>query len=689
MSDNRQQSRLARTIDLLRTVMDPSAGSGIPPALFEQKPTLVNNVSVEMDLTVGDDSLTVLEQVGTQTGLLFQFLELGSVSIYAFGIVPKGAQSVIANGNVNPSIAVSIPTQADPTVSGTASTPLINGITYIGETAVPFKSGANGITVNIAPNLPQNYSETRTYASYLQAINNTIATGTADLNGTFAVAAIADTRGPLSCPTDGSQVYSPTQLCQSAMTTRDGIRNIRGERGVTAIMGPDMPFETGPPNATISDLAFSGWTLIPDSAISYTPSLTYSWSGATPTQIYAYPVPMMVSWVSPWNTQAQYNRTSAGTPTCNQFTGATSAYNIGELDAYDIGVRYSITFSVPLGAISAIPSNFGGFYYEVVATHYFAVATTTGALQYTVVPETLERNTISCGANYNWVSWTGLEVNDAVHRTTLPKFFQTDFTTVGKYIGTLVAIQVGRMDCVLLNGTITANLSNVNLLVKARQLYRKGELSARIFRWDNMSIGSNLRFEGTMLVQAVPSATTQSLVKNVGNNASAGSDISQVLFLAAVFNYSPLFARVFPNDKYNELTQIVKNLSPDEFFTRYASHPQTVAAFEAAGFFDDLLSSLGNAARGVGRFFRDTALPYAQENIFPAIGQAVAPVALGIAGRLGNAGLRRINNLGDRAVGQIDGMFAAGEFGAAGQFGASGSMCDMPQGQGRRLRSDY
>ena len=77
-------------------------------------------------------------------------------------------------------------------------------------------------------------------------------------------------------------------------------------------------------------------------------------------------------------------------------------------------------------------------------------------------------------------------------------------------------------------------------------------------------------------------------MKNSLNEAKSGADINILQLLGALWNYSPMFARVFPMDKYDEFSEHIMSMSPSELMQTVGSHPAIVSGFQSAGFFENL-----------------------------------------------------------------------------------------------------
>lgn len=591
------QSRAQQAVDFFSTSIDPLAGARIAPALLNNLPVAINNLSIEATFIVGADATLVGEKVTQQSGLILWQTNYGVQNIFLMGFVKQNTAAVLA------SFDSPLPQVQNDTAGSNIVTPLITAFTYLGETALPFSSsGATQHEFEISPNLNQLYSQVQLFSQTVSAINNTIATGTADLNGVWTISAIADTRGNLSCPTDGSQVYAPTALTQSAVTVNSGIRNVKGSTGVVSVLGPDVNYNLSSPSAQSSDTPASGWTTFPIVG-----------TGLPTTQISLH-LPISTSAIKPYCMKAVWIAPTMFTPTLAPvsligvdpqlqiFNPANAPINIAETDCFDFRVSYNWNIE-NVGGVGLCPPNGVAMYLQ--AYHVFATCNEDGSCSYHGVNELVDLfqpvSQQSTSAATDSISEYAAQANTLRQRWLTPRFDSTSFTTQGKYMGTLITVCAS-----LANGQAGVAFANFYLNqfsidVKARQVYRFDQMPTRILRWDNMSPGSNIRIEGSGLFQAVQNTSTQQTNKNVTNTPMVGVDLQLIALLGAIYNYNPACRRSYAMDEYQELLQRLRSMDQNRIALFIGQHPSVVAAMEAAGFFSGLRDLAGRAVSGASR----------------------------------------------------------------------------------------
>ena len=273
-------------IDLARASIAPRVFQCQPPAA-----TTLARFSKRFDITgnfsVNDTALTK-EAVPSSSGAVIWFPFHGTQGIYRYGIVPGGASTT--------------------TVGFVLIQGFGGGTTFHWYTpmVVPYGNVVSSDIITVSPSLVgvkatsapdyNLFSMSRVTSGDLFLRCDTIPVGNMALNGYIAAAAVADWRDVIQVGytdfTVSGTTLDPAQLVQSAVTQKDGVKEVSGQNGVRAVLGPDIPTVYGPPNADTSDLPYSGATMFVLPVITpYTGTL-----GAGTSRL------RMLLWYSPWNT---------------------------------------------------------------------------------------------------------------------------------------------------------------------------------------------------------------------------------------------------------------------------------------------------------------------------------------------------------------------------------------------------
>lgn len=596
------RSRVGDALDLLQSVFDPKrdAKTVVPPPSLQSVPAQCQNVSIECSFVVTDDAALNKPFVKSSTGLLLQQAWNGANAIFPMGFVKRGQTVLNPNQGPGPNVGdwdsntdpmISTPHNVTPTQFDNWET--FFGFSYQADTPLPFTDGVRGIQVAIGPTDTQtNYSDVRMFSSVISGINNTVPTGLADMNGAWAVASVADTRGVATVM--GYDAFASTNLCQVAMKKGDGIRNIRGEQGVVSMLGADIQPRFEQFNRQTVD-----W--VEGQSTTYTvgngPVVVNLFTGVPS------PVVAAAAWISPCYmlplvpvNQFGNNLGASG------FTPITPAQDpnllIAETDSFDITFRYNIGVPGPLTQAVKIAS---------CATHVFQNCNLDGSVNTYFVSETQQTlDELYQGSH--------LSSNLGVWHTSrfIARSFVQNFQHQGKYVGTYCQIRIWPTISTGQPGTAIGliNINSVYADVKphlSSQIGIRGPV--RVMRWDNMGSGSNIRFEGAALIQGIPTPAAMPIIKSqMMFEGKYSTDASSLLLLTYLFNEVPMFNRVMTLKDFEKIQQWVKNATPNDIIKAIGKTPQALEALEAAGFFDTIASGLEHGLGAIGHVAQ-AALP--------------------------------------------------------------------------------
>lgn len=594
-------------VDLVKSVLDPYTYTTAPPMLNAQS-AFTKSIDVSGNFVVNDAAL-VSERVPTGTGCIIELPGRGAASVWRFGFVPAGAVSPVlpiqeGMGNGPRSLAYPVP--------------------------VPIPYYDDGINqIKIGPDLSENFSMVRKYSGVLTVLSDTVPIGVTALSGYLSAAAILDTRDVSQIHVGGMTSFDPTGLVQGAVTSKDGIKEISVARGITSLMGPDIPASFRPPMTDFVDTIDGGWTTITTNAVTFTGGA----QGANDMNVW------YDGWVTPWRITmaglAGFKSENIIMPDVNLCASVDMVFTM-----------HGITWPVVDTLYGAVQWP-GLFDITCVFNDIYAAALPTGAVRYTTLTEP--------------VVWTMMNLTQASVATepmTNQHQFKhsartgvDSFARLGMYLGTNVRLTIRTGDTGFTAWPPLAYTS-ATLRVRANTLYREGELGpARIIRWDNVGNGQTIRVDGRYNVQCIPQGSLAPFTQSSAMFSSVVQNLNAMPFLTELFNGPGPMRRIWPTDDYKRFVQESEGMSPEQFAS---SHPKLMSAASAAG-------------------------------VFESIGGLVGGLFGPSAGRIGST----IGSLGDRGYGVANKLLgnASGMYGrAAGMYGRELSRAagDYEEDDGRK-----
>lgn len=635
--------RQGYSIDFIKSTADPVRYAVAPPNTHNNS-AFIKKLDFSMNFPVGDDENLAAERVPTQTGLILQFPLLGANSVWHMGVVPGGA--TVANNN-----------ETSPGQRGLASK--IKYLTYDAPLALPYSALSAVDQIKIAPDLASDFSITRMFSSVLTLSSPTVPVAGVAFNGQLAIGIVHDTRDIAQVPAGGGAygVYSSTDLSQQSVTSKDGIRDVKSEDGVTGIQGSEIDTDYSPPNQARIDCAHGEWVTVPiQLGFSVAPDMTFAASNIG--LVYC----LSSAWISPWQTtcetwQAQDQQPTGGPPAVPVPLQRIITDAIGESDVLDIdisGVYIKSSLDVSSGQVRF-------WTLQAQAIHVFACCTSAGNVFYSTFMEskTVGFNTNSFSGTNATNNYAGSNILSLGLCQFHPKKFQEGMTTTGKYIGTSINISiitsggpqagtepattftlgadfmgppVGQQD------PTTGSTSGAAFFIKPHALYTRGVIGpCKVFRWDGQSRNSVMRLEGIARVQCIPQGSIAPYVQSAAMNAPNAVDLNALCVVSELYNGNTSFQRSWRSqDYYRWIREFIPTIDGANLFREAKDSTKTLAALEAGGIFDAIGQGLAGLGMGVGK---------------------------GIAGLLGAAGQFGYTS------GMQQGLEGAGQFYAGGQFG--------------------
>ena len=594
------RDRANDVLSMIRYAYDPGAANVeeiIAPATTYPIPTRIQTVSVESMIHVQNflQIVTPGEGVNFSSGIVVQYPWFGSNCIVPYGIVNAGITSSPSISVWDASTILQV-SQPAPNSGADQTQAALLAITFNDDTPIPMCNGSvaavpqnPGVNINISPpSLDSDYTVSRLISSAINYISDTVSTGVAQLSGTFAAAAISDTRQ--ISQVIGQGTFTPTSLTQAASPAKDGIRNVRAERGVTTLLGCDIPQDFSPFNNQPFNSSSGQISTYP---VQIAPTIQCQAPAA------AAPGIASQTWVSPFNTTATATLGSGfvtfeqgnplpgywqGTTICTQInTAFDPSLATGLNDASDIQFRYRWT---PNGTLPVAGDDVSRPDVTAVATHCFATALANGQLSWTFIGE--------LGQKTSWYGGDPVGNNCFGPCFVLNKFsprqYLQSLQTTGIYIGSLITlcVQPGAAS----GGVSLLQFQDAYIDVLRHTPYIQGYAGpARVVRWDNMNPGSVIKINGSMVIQGVATANTQSILRGqtrVSRETLSACDVNATLIMNYLWNNVLQFGRVMPTERWQDMRAMTKRLSAEELVNALGQSEQGMVALMSSGFIDPL-----------------------------------------------------------------------------------------------------
>jgi hypothetical protein len=616
-------------LGMITTSLFPGTGPMIAPAQDSDEPSFPQTVSMDLTINVtapippvwgsgNEGSLAQAENVGNDTGLILWLTNLGIDSVYRMGIL---------NGRKDNTAYIQMNNAAGPPslrgfnvnwIWAQGSNPqggigdLLNiRFTYQGPIALPYSTP--GSTLDLAPALGKNFSDTQIFAGIVQIEGNSTSVGAATLAGTLTGGVISDTRG-ISFNESGNETtcFSPAELIQQTMNKKDAILLAKTELGLATILGPDIPQDFTAPEQGGTDTLDGEF--VSYSLINYRPNARNDAASATANELQLrYTVAS--AWVTPWPCVLSTDAVGGGAlapPGSSTYFNVIRTAPIDESGVLDVKVSGSVYFVAP----SADPSaDVLVVSLRAEAVHVFASLNSEGNVVWAHFREEQTLSVINSRGNANWRAGdartsTGAFPANGTY-TFEPRMFRPSFKVQGKYMGTYVTLfQEGAGYTGAAGSAYTTAFSQPTIQVRARGINKFGRKGpCRVLRWDKQTAGQMLVVTGAFHVSCVPTGNIASFVSSQASHTA--SETQMRAMLSQLYN-GPcgLFKRMWTLEDYKRTYNKLDGQVSHADLSKCADQDPDIAAKGAAsGLFSAIGGTLGSLADGFfgGRSSGDAA----------------------------------------------------------------------------------
>lgn len=527
------------TSDLLRAVAVPRKNICIPPKSGPE-PSFYKRFDVSGNFAV-DDTALIAEMVPTSIGAVIWYPHFGSNAIFRYGIVPLGTQSLSAG--------TFLFTQQQASY-----------LQYNSPTMVPYGSEISSDVLTISPEITSStFSMSRIIAGSVKMVSDSVPIGNVSLNGLMAASAIFDIRDVLQVgyvnftPAPNCLTLDVSTMSQCAVTSKDSVKLVNGQDGVTVLLGPDVPPKMMPPDMTLNDIVAGG------------PVQTYLFTGQVPVAAQQTLTASGLTdymnqygcWISPWNTTLIEAGGNYPYNNPNQTTNfVMQQINYGPIDAFSV---LDLHISIQVYMNSAQPVGYQEQWF-LYAIHVFATCSSTGAVNYSYIVDT-----------YNLVQSTNGGAGELDFTADItPKPYQIQYDGVNDGIETSLAgifmgtqIYIWNQNQGTVDGTgPCSNIAWGNIQVRPRNLYAMGAIGpCRILKYDSFTKGQQIRVDGMYYVETIPGGTTAPFTQEAAMHAPICDDSDALTVIARLYNGPSKYRRVFTNSGY---AAFVKSMEMDE-----------------------------------------------------------------------------------------------------------------------------
>lgn len=636
----------SRAVSLIKTMLDPQfqrvdvapdiGRSGVASFVGNVDYSLTYNIAANAATNPGTP--TVLDPVPNpyftdivpyQRGMYIAFPQYGVDRVFHYGFVEagsyirvglstltqSGSRLRIQNSYVGPKTAIS------------ANNFVGYSLTFNADLALP--RVGQGIGFQIEPELESNYSKLRAFASKMVLSSTTISGSNFNLSGTFSSGVIADTRD--ICQITGangvSRAFPVAALSQQSITKGDVLRTSSVAEGAVDLMGPDYPRMWTQPRNDVCDVMEAQWQKmnIANTNKVILNNVALGALGATGSvyDIFQY-------WVTPWDTDMWVSNGTTTSVASQKPTNqeVVRCAPINEDGVLDIDVNFSPRVGWGNATDQALQHNLT-LHTVVNAVHVFAYAGTNGLVNYNTFGETQQFDAdfhsaqFGAGASENAINGVFIGVTNCKCKFR-PARLRPGFavSTGGKYVGTLISMTSNLTNAsfepasstTMANpaGNIYAQVSDIGITVAGRTADTDGRVGiAHIIRYDDVTEGQQIQFQGSAIIQGVAQGKLQPFVtRSIGTLTIPDTMLTKLLDI--LWGRSERFRRICTLRDYRErilpfsaelsggsIADIIAKLDPDE---------RVVAniAANAAGIFGGLgegigsLFGLGDVGRALG-----------------------------------------------------------------------------------------
>lgn len=592
----------------------------INPPNLQNTATFPQSFNVQMATDVRSVDQLSGEFVPSSSGAIIWWVNRGIGDIYRFGFVPINTTSVTTNTNWSPGA---------PTGVANATLPsLVQSISYTAPLALPYGSSEainpNPDDLVAVSDITEELSKARVIAGRLDLQSPSLGNINSILKGAMATAAINDIRQVAQVQDQASgawSAYSAQNIDSQSVTRKDGQTNVEVDKGVAVLQGCDIsPVYKAPlmDNVTEDNGENTTRTL---------PGLgapTYTTLAGVRGDVHS----LAAWWVTPNETSATswFGTTAYATPT-NRIRVDT----ISDLDVLDITIDNLVVAAAP----GTDPNTADwAFQHVVYATHVFASVSVSGQIFYQGFQE--EQRFPGRALDFypaippNVLADVGLALGRFPPLHFNGKRFQTSYTGVGKYVGTMINVLiVMEQDAdpdhpIIVQLTPDAPFTDTMPTQRTTITTRpwQGEVfgmvgPVRIMRWEATTATARINLSGKLAAQVIAKGRLAQYTREQVMMTMQAVDAQMLVVLPLLYNgRNTNFRRAWRRidlekarleffDVNNFHDQIIQYMQNDP------NVAQAAAAFQAGGFFSDLWSGIKN----VGKVAAKVALPLAAKAV--------------------------------------------------------------------------
>lgn len=664
------------TMPLLKTMMMPeiSKSDQAPDVGLDTLGSVGSSVDYNLSYVVAADisatlpvttvlNVTASDYAVPGTGLLLSFPKASVDAVYHCGIVPGGpatnihvASDVFANRPTTAQLrGLDISSHYYGASAAGGATTNYNAYAFEFFDDVVLPRVGQGVGIQISPDLSENFSSVRQYARILKLYSTTRSGSNIDLAGTCTTGVFEDIRDILQVMgTNGvRRAFPQSAMAQQSTSRQDVLKAVSIKHGIVNLMGPDYPRAWQAPDTQRTDILKAEFLRFENLATWPWPTTQYQWAADRVqhgTQ----------TWFTPYNTRMYVSNytTGSGAPGGYQVIQTPSINVDGVLD---VDYSFGLHFNVPSWTMGMDP-----MIIKVTANaiHVFATLGADGFVRYVLADES-QTFEVANNESFFQLLLTGVPDPLIAERYTAkfrPRMLRNGVAVNdgGFYLGTLVTTSwiCVRRGGIAVTDTVQVQFQGVSAQVRARSVDADGRLEAHVIRYDDVTEGQQVQFQGVGLLQSLAKGSLAPFVRGSAMVTVPDSTFSKLV--NTLWQFTSQFRRMYIMSDYaTRIVPFMQSATADSIIDLLQGADRVTqkvaeAAGNAAGVFGNLLGGVGGL----------------------------------LGGRDGNVIGSALGGVGDALFGGAAGQFSSGADGATG--GAHGSFGYQGSAAGgfRRRRGD-
>lgn len=575
----------------------------VAPPRFYRPAGFVQQLELSLDFTVNDAAL-IREMIRTNTGVILWYPMLGVANVARFGIVPGAATST----NLE-----TLPAFWGGNAPG--HTVVATTLTWPSVAPMPYAVEPNQ-QITVGPTLGDDISKAVAFAGRLELYGSTLGAGRFALNGVLDAGAVEDVRNIAQHIVGGTSTsFDTVTTSVSAMSAKEGVTNVRIDKGVAVLMGVPETDKYRAPDLGAHDEINGFWTGL---TVMGTAPTTITMGGGIGGAL----IGIGSVWYSPWGTTLAVDATTSLLP-ANAHFNVRAPYT-GIWGVVDANIGFGVALQTNAGALSQI------LHFEYQAKHVYGLALADGSIRYyTYIDEG------SCGTVAGRVPASEIPVLLEVQSR--PNSARTSFLGNGMYIGTHVKIY-GRPLQSEAQGASIVYQGTPFINMRARSVDAEGAVgSVRVMKYRDIGNDQVVSVRGKINAMMEARVTTAPYVRTAVSAAPTGASTANIIFATEMYDSpgSP-WKRTWELEQLKIFEERLRRMSMAEFLDLVLKGGnKVVAAGHAAGFFGGLGRKIGELFGGGD--FGEKVGSFVGRNVVPLLGEAVGiPLPPMAAGRYGN-----------------------------------------------------